>query len=141
MSKKSKKADQQGLLDDAPPAQAKTPGKGAWKLMDRGSTMVAGAQEAAGQRTSPRRQHQGSGRLGRDRRGDHRARQGRGATGYGHLLGEVDRQLATGDETARGPPGQCKGAGSHGTGPTKLTKDQSAQSRQMKTPFFFSDAS
>ena len=43
MSKKSKKADQQGLLDDAPPAKARTPGKGAWKLMDRGSTMVAGA--------------------------------------------------------------------------------------------------
>ena len=43
MSKKSKKADQQSLLEEAPPAKAKAPGKGAWRLMDRGSSMAAGA--------------------------------------------------------------------------------------------------
>lgn len=44
MSKKSrKKADQQRLLAEAPPAKAKGPGKSAWKLMDRGSSMAAGA--------------------------------------------------------------------------------------------------
>lgn len=43
MSKKSKKADQQSLLEEAPPAKAKAPGKSAWRLMDRGSAMAAGA--------------------------------------------------------------------------------------------------
>jgi hypothetical protein len=43
MSKKSKKAEQQRLLDEAPPAKTKAPGKGAWRLMDRGSSMAAGA--------------------------------------------------------------------------------------------------
>lgn len=44
MSKKSKKkAEQQRLLAEAPPAKAKGPGKSAWRLMDRGSSMAAGA--------------------------------------------------------------------------------------------------
>jgi hypothetical protein len=43
MSKKSKKADEQRLLEEAPPAKSKAPGKGAWRLMDRGSSMAAGA--------------------------------------------------------------------------------------------------
>ncbi len=46
MSKKSKKAEQaelQRLLDDAAPSKVKAPGKGAWRLMDRGSSMAAGA--------------------------------------------------------------------------------------------------
>ncbi len=43
MSKKSKKAEQQRLLASAPPAKTKAPGKGAWRLMDRGSSMAAGA--------------------------------------------------------------------------------------------------
>lgn len=42
MSKKSKKAEQR-LLEDAPPTKASAPGKGAWRLMDRGSSMAAGA--------------------------------------------------------------------------------------------------
>ena len=41
MSKKSKKAEQR-LLEEAPPSKTKAPGKGAWKLLDRGSGMVAG---------------------------------------------------------------------------------------------------
>ena len=43
MSKKSKKAEQERLLAEASPAKAKAPGKGAWRLMDRGSSMAAGA--------------------------------------------------------------------------------------------------
>lgn len=43
MSKKSKKAEQQRLLEEAPPAKAKAPGKNAWRVMDRGSSMAAGA--------------------------------------------------------------------------------------------------
>lgn len=43
MSKKSKKADQQSLLGEAPPAKTSAPGKGAWKVMDRGSSLAAGA--------------------------------------------------------------------------------------------------
>ncbi len=46
MSKKSKKAEQaekQRLLEGATPAKVKAPGKGAWRLMDRGSSMAAGA--------------------------------------------------------------------------------------------------
>ena len=43
MSRKSKKADQHLDLDEAPPAAAKAPGKGAWRLMDRGSSVAAGA--------------------------------------------------------------------------------------------------
>lgn len=43
MSKKSKKAEQQRLLTEAPPAKTKGPGKSAWRLMDRGSSMAAGA--------------------------------------------------------------------------------------------------
>ncbi len=42
MAKKSKKADQPEL-DEAPPSKSKAPGKGAWRLMDRGSSMAAGA--------------------------------------------------------------------------------------------------
>jgi hypothetical protein len=40
MSKKAKHAKSQ--LADAPPAKTSTGGKGAWKLMDRGSTIAAG---------------------------------------------------------------------------------------------------
>lgn len=43
MSKKSKKAEQQRLLAEAPPAKTKGPGKSAWRLMDRGSSVAAGA--------------------------------------------------------------------------------------------------
>lgn len=43
MSKKSKKGDQHLQLDEAPPSKAKAPGKGAWRLMDRGASMAAGA--------------------------------------------------------------------------------------------------
>lgn len=44
--KKSRKTEQQRLLEDAPPSKAKAPSKGAWKLMDRGSGIVAGALAA-----------------------------------------------------------------------------------------------
>lgn len=43
MSKKSKKAEQQRLLAEPPPAKAKGPGKSTWRLMDRGSSVAAGA--------------------------------------------------------------------------------------------------
>ncbi len=43
MSKKSKKAEQERLLGTAAPAKTKASGKGAWRLMDRGATMAAGA--------------------------------------------------------------------------------------------------
>lgn len=43
MSKKSRKSESERLLEEAPPAKAKAPGKGAWRLMDRGSSMAAGA--------------------------------------------------------------------------------------------------
>jgi hypothetical protein len=38
----SKKAKKKARLADAPPAKTKVGGKGAWKLMDRGSTIAAG---------------------------------------------------------------------------------------------------
>ncbi|GAA3534433.1 hypothetical protein GCM10022234_34110 [Aeromicrobium panaciterrae] len=42
MSKKSKKAEKR-LLEEAAPAKASAPGKGAWRLMDRGASIAAGA--------------------------------------------------------------------------------------------------
>ncbi len=44
MSKKKSKKDEKRLqLDEAPPSKTKAPGKGAWRLMDRGAAMAAGA--------------------------------------------------------------------------------------------------
>lgn len=43
MSRKSRKAEAESLLDEAPPAKTSAPGKGAWRLMDRGSSVAAGA--------------------------------------------------------------------------------------------------